>query len=113
METMSMIDNDWLPAIQDEFKKDYYRDLYRFVKEEYSNTVIYPPAEDILTHFILHRLARSRYYCWDRTRIIMNIRHMDCPFRFCRSRRIFRRHCRTFIRNCMMTAAAISRITVI
>ena len=43
---MSMIDNDWLPAIQDEFKKDYYRDLYRFVKEEYSNTVIYPPAED-------------------------------------------------------------------
>ena len=41
---MSMIDNDWLPAIQDEFKKDYYRDLYRFVKEEYSNTVIYPPA---------------------------------------------------------------------
>ena len=22
----------------------------------------------------------------------MNIRHMDCPFRFCRSRRIFRRH---------------------
>ena len=28
VETMSMIDNDWLPAIQDEFKKDYYRDLY-------------------------------------------------------------------------------------
>ena len=51
VETMSMIDNDWLPAIQDEFKKDYYRDLYRFVKEEYSNTVIYPPAEDIFNAF--------------------------------------------------------------
>ena len=35
VETMSMIDTDWLPAILVEFKKDYYRDLYRFVKEEY------------------------------------------------------------------------------
>ena len=25
---MSMIDNDWLPAIQGEFRKPYYRELY-------------------------------------------------------------------------------------
>ena len=56
---MSMIDNDWLPAIQDEFKKDYYRDLYRFVKEEYSNTVIYPPAEDIFNAFHFTPLSTS------------------------------------------------------
>ena len=60
METMSMIDNDWLPAIQDEFKKDYYRDLYRFVKEEYSNTVIYPPAEDIFNAFHFTPLSKVK-----------------------------------------------------
>ena len=30
---MSMIDNDWLTAISGEFKKDYYRKLYEFVKD--------------------------------------------------------------------------------
>ena len=60
METMSMIDNDWLPAIQDEFKKDYYRELYRFVKEEYSNTVIYPPAEDIFNAFHFTPLSKVK-----------------------------------------------------
>ena len=48
---MSMIDNDWLPAMEAEFKKPYYRELYRFVKEEYSTHVIYPPAEDIFNAF--------------------------------------------------------------
>ena len=48
---MSMIDNDWLPAIQGEFRKPYYRELYTFVREEYSRTVVYPPAEDIFNAF--------------------------------------------------------------
>ena len=48
---MSMIDNDWLTAISGEFKKDYYRKLYEFVKDEYSKTVIYPPADDIFNAF--------------------------------------------------------------
>lgn len=42
-----MITNDWLDALSDEFQKEYYRKLYQFVKEEYSKTVVYPPAEDI------------------------------------------------------------------
>ena len=42
-----MIDNDWLEYVSDEFKKPYYKDLYNFVKEEYSTHVIYPPAYDI------------------------------------------------------------------
>ena len=50
---MSMIDNDWLPAIQGEFRKPYYRELYTFVREEYSRTVVYPPAEDIFNAFHL------------------------------------------------------------
>lgn len=44
---MAMITNDWLPALQGEFKKPYYRELYQFVKEEYSRAVVYPPADDI------------------------------------------------------------------
>lgn len=44
---MSMLTNDWSLALKDEFNKPYYRDLYRFVKEEYSTRVIYPPADDI------------------------------------------------------------------
>lgn len=44
---MGMIENDWLEAVGDEFKKPYYVELYRFVKQEYSTRVIYPPADDI------------------------------------------------------------------
>lgn len=49
--TMAMIDNDWLPFMQPEFKKPYYKKLYQFVKEEYRTRVIYPPAEDIFNAF--------------------------------------------------------------
>lgn len=44
---MAAISNDWLGAIGGEFKKEYYKKLYQFVKEEYSTHVIYPPSEDI------------------------------------------------------------------
>ncbi|MBO5259122.1 MAG: uracil-DNA glycosylase [Agathobacter sp.] len=50
---MAMIENDWLDSISEEFSKPYYRNLYQFVKEEYSQRVIYPPADDIFNalHF--------------------------------------------------------------
>ena len=51
---MGMIANDWQPAIQAEFGKPYYKELYRFVKEEYSTHVIYPPSEDIFKRYRLH-----------------------------------------------------------
>lgn len=44
---MGAITNDWLPCVQRETKKDYYKELYKFVKQEYSEHVIYPPSEDI------------------------------------------------------------------
>ncbi len=51
---MAMISNDWLPALDQEFHKAYYRDLFTFVKQEYNTHVIYPPADDIFNalHFI-------------------------------------------------------------
>ena len=48
---MSAISNDWLSGLKNEFKKDYYRELYTFVKNEYSTKTIYPPADDIFNAF--------------------------------------------------------------
>ncbi len=42
---MGAITNDWLPAVSAEFKKPYYRELYYFVRGEYQNHVVYPPAD--------------------------------------------------------------------
>ena len=50
---MGAISNDWLAPLSGEFKKPYYRELFQFVKQEYSRAVIYPPADDIFNamHF--------------------------------------------------------------
>lgn len=57
---MGMIDNDWLPALQEEFKKPYYRNLFQFVKAEYNTTVIFPPANDIFNAFHLTPLEKVK-----------------------------------------------------
>lgn len=46
---MAMIENDWLEAVGGEFRKAYYKELYEFIKQEYSTRVVYPPADDIFT----------------------------------------------------------------
>ena len=48
---MGMICNDWVEPLNAEFKKPYYSDLYKFVRDEYSKTVVYPPADDIFNAF--------------------------------------------------------------
>ena len=50
---MAKITNDWLNEIGDEFKKPYYKDLYKFVSHEYNNYIIYPNANDIFNAFHL------------------------------------------------------------
>ncbi|MCR5674219.1 MAG: uracil-DNA glycosylase [Lachnospiraceae bacterium] len=44
---MSAITGDWEKALSGEFKKPYYAELYRFVRQEYQSHVVYPPSEDI------------------------------------------------------------------
>lgn len=44
---MAQISNDWLQAVGKEFRKPYYKELYQFVKQEYSDYVIYPASDDI------------------------------------------------------------------
>lgn len=48
---MSMINNDWLTALGEEFRKPYYKELYQFVKKEYETTQVFPVADDIFNAF--------------------------------------------------------------
>ncbi len=57
---MGMIENDWLPSVNAEFKKPYYRELYQFVKQEYSSQVVYPPADDIFNALHLTALGQVK-----------------------------------------------------
>ncbi len=57
---MSMITNDWLDAIRPEFSKPYYRELFEFVKAEYSRVVVYPPADDIFNAFHFTPLSKVK-----------------------------------------------------
>lgn len=57
---MSAISNDWLPAVQAEFRKPYYKELYSFVREEYATHVCYPPADEIFNAFHLTPLGEVK-----------------------------------------------------
>ena len=57
---MAMIQNDWLQAVGAEFRQPYYRQLYQFVREEYSTHVIYPPADDIFNALHLTPLSEVK-----------------------------------------------------
>ena len=50
---MAMLTGEWLDAMQEEFQKSYYKELYQFVKEEYDSTLVFPPADNIFNamHF--------------------------------------------------------------
>ncbi|MDR2042964.1 MAG: uracil-DNA glycosylase [Clostridium sp.] len=57
---MAMITNDWLPALEMEFQKPYYRSLYRFVKQEYVSAQVFPPADDIFNAFHFTPLGKVK-----------------------------------------------------
>lgn len=54
---MAAINNDWLEALQGEFKKPYYKNLFETVTKEYQSHQIFPPADDIFNAFHLTPLA--------------------------------------------------------
>jgi len=55
-----MITNDWLPVVEEECRKPYYKELYKFVKDEYAGHVVYPPSEDVFTAFHLTPLSEVK-----------------------------------------------------
>ena len=44
---MVNIGNEWDKLLEDEFKKDYYRELRKFLISEYKTRKIFPPMDDI------------------------------------------------------------------
>ncbi len=57
---MAAIDNDWLEPLKAEYRKPYYRKLYDKVRQEYSSSVVYPPADDIFNAFALTPLSKVK-----------------------------------------------------
>ncbi len=44
---MPPITGNWAKLLQNEFKQEYYKSLYKHINEEYHTHRVYPPAEDI------------------------------------------------------------------
>ena len=57
---MGAINNDWLDSIGCEFRRSYYSDLYKFIKEEYNHYTIYPKADDIFNAFHFTPLSKVK-----------------------------------------------------
>jgi uracil-DNA glycosylase len=57
---MPPISNDWAAALSPEYKKDYYKELFRFVGHEYSTKQIFPPGDDIFNAFHLTPLSKVK-----------------------------------------------------
>ncbi len=46
-----MIGNNWDKILKDEFEKEYFQNLIRFVTEEYNKKTIFPPQNEIFNAF--------------------------------------------------------------
>lgn len=57
---MAMIENDWLEALEPEFRKPYYKELFQFVRSEYQTKQIFPPSDDIFNAFHLTPLSKVK-----------------------------------------------------
>lgn len=57
---MGAISNDWLGPLTPEFKKPYYANLYRKIREEYTTRQIFPDSEDIFNAFSLTPLSEVK-----------------------------------------------------
>lgn len=107
---MSMIDNDWLPAIKGEYSKPYYKELFTFVKDEYSKYVVYPPADDIFNAFHFTPLSKVKVLILGQDPYHNVHQAHGLSFRYFPERK-HRLHLRIYIKNCMMTVDVIFLIT--
>lgn len=57
---MPPITNDWATYMDEEYKKPYYRTLYKKVLEEYQNYEVFPPADDLFNAFHLTPLSKVK-----------------------------------------------------
>lgn len=57
---MAAISNDWLEPLSAEFGKNYYKDLYKRVVEEYKQYKIFPSSNDIFNAFDFTPLSKVK-----------------------------------------------------
>lgn len=57
---MAAITGAWEEALKEEFRKEYYKKLYQFIREEYKTKVVYPPSEEIFSAFHLTPLEQVK-----------------------------------------------------
>lgn len=57
---MGAIENDWLKPLSEEFKKPYYRELYKKVKQEYETKRVFPEPNDIFNAFQFTPLSKVK-----------------------------------------------------
>lgn len=60
---MNRIGNDWDVILAEEFSKDYYVKLQEFLDEEFLNSTVYPPREDIFNAL--------RYTAYNDTKVVI------------------------------------------
>ena len=60
---MRIIGNDWDDILKDEFDKEYYQNLRKFLDEEYQNHTIYPKAQDLYNAL--------RYTAFDKVKVVI------------------------------------------
>ena len=58
-----MIGNNWDKLLEDEYKKEYFKDLIYFLTEEYKNKTIYPKRSEIFNAF--------RYTSFDNVKVVI------------------------------------------
>ncbi len=54
------IEDGWRNLLNDEFEKEYFKNLVQFVKEEYKTHTVFPPASKIFNAFDLCPLDKTR-----------------------------------------------------
>lgn len=57
---MIRINNDWQSWFDEEQRKDYYRSLRAFLKNEYATRTVFPPMDEIFAAFTLTPLFSTR-----------------------------------------------------
>ncbi len=55
-----MIGNEWDDVLEDEFQKDYFKDIMEFVNSEYESKTIYPPYDEIFNAFRMTPLSNVK-----------------------------------------------------
>ena len=57
---MSALTGEWERALHEEFSKEYYKNLFFFIRKQYSETIVYPKADEIFTAFHLTPLEKVK-----------------------------------------------------